>query len=108
MLGLCLDGLELRSHVLLDPVIVLLKCLSEEELTVINGEGLQLDAQIFQSVSELDLQVFVVRFVLLVREFFEVYVSHFRLQTVLLDWELAINEALLHLLVNLEGSVLVG
>jgi len=103
-----LDGLELRSHVLLDPVIVLLKCLSEEELTVINGEGLQLDAQIFQSVSELDLQVFVVRFVLLVREFFEVYVSHFRLQTVLLDWELAINEALLHLLVNLEGSVLVG
>jgi hypothetical protein len=62
---------------------VLLKCLSEKELTVINGEGLQLDAQIFQSVSELDLQVFVVRFVLLVLEFFEVFVSSFNLETVL-------------------------
>lgn len=62
---------------------MLLKCLSEEELTVINGEGLQLDAQIFQSVSELDLQVFVVRFVLLVLEFFEVFVSSFSLETVL-------------------------
>ena len=62
---------------------MLLKCLSEKELTVINGEGLQLDAQIFQSVSELDLQVFVVRFVLLVLEFFEVFVSSFNLETVL-------------------------
>jgi hypothetical protein len=62
---------------------VLLECLSEEELTVINGEGLQLDAQIFQPVSELDLQVFVVRFVLLVLEFFEVLVFSFGLETVL-------------------------
>ena len=62
---------------------MLLKCLTEKELTVINGEGLQLDAQIFQSVSELDLQVFVVRFELLVLEFFEVFVSSFNLETVL-------------------------
>ena len=62
---------------------MLLECLSEEELTVINGEGLQLDAQIFQPVSELDLQVFVVRFVLLVLEFFEVLVFSFGLETVL-------------------------
>jgi hypothetical protein len=87
---------------------VLLKCLSEKELTVINGEGPQLDAQIFQPVSELDLQVFLVRFGLLVLELFEVFISGLGLKTVLLEGELAIHEALFHVLVYLDGPVFVG